>query len=125
MRTVTLDYLRISISDDPDHLIRDIIECAFSPPYINQIEEMFAPDGNGLTVPDIIYACRVLEVMELPEYMWENPPIDIFNNEIWVISRLCPEPGAKECLIEGEELRHLLKEAKLVRAARDAKLQTS
>ncbi|BAZ31581.1 hypothetical protein NIES4074_40540 [Cylindrospermum sp. NIES-4074] len=79
----------------------------------------------GLTVPDIIYACRMLEVMDLPEYMWENPPIDIFNNEIWVISRLCPEPGAKECLIEGEELRHLLKEAKLVRAARDAKLQTS
>lgn len=118
MRTVTLDYPHINISDDPNHLISDLIEFALSSIYINQIEEMFAPDGDGLTVPDIIYGCRVLEVEDLPEYMWENPPIDIFNNEIWVISRL---DDIQHCLIEGEELRHLLKQSKMLRTARDAK----
>lgn len=48
MRTVTFDHSHINISDDPDHLISDLIEFALSSLYINQIEERFAPDGNGI-----------------------------------------------------------------------------
>lgn len=99
-----LNRIRINISDDPDHLIGDLLEFALSSDYINQVEEMFAPDGDGLLVPDIIDASRALEVMDLPEYMWASPPFDVFKSEIWVISRLRPGYAVRQALLEGDEI---------------------
>ena len=115
MRTVGLDGVRINVSQDPRHLIGDLLEFACSSLHINQIEELFAPDGDFF-VPDNIAAYRALEVADLPEDKWAEPPIDVHKNEVWVISRFRYGQGSEYLLIEGDELRQLLRKAKALRA---------
>jgi hypothetical protein len=117
MRKVSLINYRLSISDDSANLLRDLMECVLSPVYIDEIEERFTPDGKGAFFPTCVGARRVREVKDdLPRYMWDEPPVDIYNREIWKVRS---DPGGELLLVEGDELRYLIQEAKRVREDRD------
>jgi hypothetical protein len=117
MRTVSLIDYRLSISDDSANVLRDLMEFIFSPTRIDKIEEMFAPDGKGAYLPTCVGAHRVRSVKDgLPEYMWDNPPVDIHNQEIWIIEN---DPEGDFLLIEGDELRYLIQESKRIWENRD------
>jgi hypothetical protein len=116
-----VDY-RLSVSDDFENLLRDLIEYVLSPTYFgkeieDEIEEKFSPDGKGVYFPRAVGARRVHDVKDgLPRYMWDNPPVDIYEQEIWIVD---DEAGDKVALIEGDELRYLIKESKRVQEEHD------
>jgi hypothetical protein len=111
-----VDY-RLSISDDFENLLRDLMECVLSPARIDKIDEMFSPEGKGAFFPTCIGAWRVHDVKDdLPRYMWDNPPVDIDGQEIWIVKS---DPGGDLLLIEGDELRYLIKESKRMQEERD------
>jgi hypothetical protein len=117
MRQVSIVDYRLSISDDFDNLLRDLMECIFSPARIDKIDQMFAPDGEGAFFPTCVGARRVRDIKDdLPRYMWDEPPVDIYNREIWKIRS---DPGGELLLIEGDELRYLIRESKRLREERD------
>jgi hypothetical protein len=110
MRKISLVSYRLSISDDFENLLRDLMECVLSPIYVDEIEERFSPEGKGAYFPRCVGARRVHDVRDdLPKYMWDNPPIDVYNQEIWIVDN---ESGSEDLLIEGNELRYLIKESK-------------
>jgi hypothetical protein len=119
MRTVAIVNSRLAVSNDPGNLIRALFECALSQIYVHEINERFSPEGKGLYVPTIVGARCVRDLEDdLPEYMWENPPVSIYDKEIWKIRNDTPygeKPGRSNpgiVLIEGSELRALLQESK-------------
>jgi hypothetical protein len=117
MRQVSIVDYFLSISDDPDKVIQDLMECVLPSIHIDEIEQAFAPDGKGHYTPTIVGARRVHDVKnDLPRYMWDNPPVDIYNQEIWIIEN---DPEGDFVLIEGNELRYLIRESKRLREERD------
>jgi hypothetical protein len=117
MRQVSMVDYRLSISDDFENLLRDLIECVLSPTRVDKIDLMFAPDGEGAYFPRCVGARRVRDVKDgLPRYMWDNPPVDVYNQEIWIVDN---ESGSEDLLIEGDELRYLIKESKRMQEERD------
>jgi hypothetical protein len=109
MRTVSFVNGRLSISDDYENVLRDLMECIFSPSTIEEIQERFAENGKGAYFPTCVGAYRVRDVEDdLPEYMRDEPPVDIYNREIWKVKR---DPRGGLVLIEGNELRSLIKDS--------------
>jgi hypothetical protein len=99
----------------PDKLIADFLALVLSDYYINQIEELFTPTGEGIDdlYGDVnIYAYRVTDLDDLPENISKSPQLDILKNEVWIISAsgFCYE--AQPIIISGAELRLLIQEAK-------------
>jgi hypothetical protein len=106
MRTVSFVNGRLSISDDSANVLRDLMECMFSPSIVEEIQERFTENGKGLFIPRIVGAYRVRDVKDdLPRYMWDNPPVDIYNQEIWMVEN---DPEGDFVFIEGNELRSLI-----------------
>lgn len=86
------------------------MECVLSPADINEIEERFAPEGKGAFFPTCVGAWRVQNVKDdLPRYMWDSPPVDIHNQEIWMVQN---DPEGDLLLLKGNELRYLIQESK-------------
>ena len=115
MRTVTFNGNRFQVSEDPDKLIGDFLSLALSDYYINQVEELFTPTGEGIDdiYADVnIYAFRALTTDDLPEHIPQSEQLNVPENEIWVISAsgFCYE--AESVIISGDELRHIITDAK-------------
>jgi hypothetical protein len=109
MRTVSFVNGRLSISDDSANILRDLMECIFSPSTVEEIQDRFAANGKGLFIPRVVGAYRVRDVKDdLPRYMWDNPPVDIYNQEIWIVEN---DPEGGLVLIEGNELRSLIRDS--------------
>jgi hypothetical protein len=109
MRTVSFVNGRLSISDDSANVLRDLMECIFSPSTVEKIQERFAENGEGIFIPRIVGAWRVRDVKDgLPRYMWDNPPVDVYNQEIWIVEN---DPEGDLVLIEGDELRFLIRDS--------------
>jgi hypothetical protein len=113
MRNISFIDWRLSVSDDASNVIRDLLEYALSPPYLNQLEELFSPDGRGISVPNCISCFRVSDVKDdFPEYMWIEQPFELEKDEIWAIYRVnYGAPGPHFSWIKGDELRYLIQES--------------
>lgn len=114
MHYVTLNGTRFQVSEDPDKLIAYFLGLALSDYYINQLEELFIPDGEGIDdlYADVnIYAFRARHVDDLPEYTSGSITTQLIDNEVWVISAsgFCYE--AQPIIITGDELRLLIQDA--------------
>jgi hypothetical protein len=100
----------LKVSEDLLCVLKGLLEFLLSSPSFLFVEEMFTLDREGYS-NNFFLAHRVLEIDYLPEYMWENPPVNIIQNEIWVINNKHDSEGGVP-LIEGDELRYLVKEGK-------------
>ncbi len=115
MHTITFNGTRFEVSEDPDKLIADFLALALSDYYINQVEELFIPDGEGIDDlhGDInIYVYRAPHIDDLPEYTEGACTTQLIENEAWVISAsgFCYE--AQPIIISGSELRQIIGEAR-------------
>jgi hypothetical protein len=109
MRTVSFVNGRLSISDDSANVLRDLMECIFSPSTVEKIQERFAENGEGIFIPRIVGAWRVRDVKDgLPRYMWDDPPVNVYNQEIWIVEN---DPEGDLVLIKGDELRSLIRDS--------------
>ncbi|MEV4374824.1 hypothetical protein AB0J71_47795 [Nonomuraea sp. NPDC049637] len=119
MRAILRDGPVIRVSDDPDGVIGEFLEYALSAHALSgrerteladDLAERFAPDGRGLTVPDLFVAYRAVEPDDLPPCP-EEVRVELGRVELWVLTRLRfrgrPEASA---VIEGDEVRRLLSE---------------
>lgn len=115
MHTVRFNGTRFQVSEDPDKLIADFLALALSDYYINQVEELFIPDGEGIDdlYGDInIYAYHARHIDDLPEYIEDTSTVQLIENEAWVISAsgFCYE--AQPIIISGLELRQIITDAR-------------
>jgi hypothetical protein len=115
MHHVTLNGSRFQVSEDPDKLIAYFLGLALTDYYIDRVEELFIPDGEGiddLYVDVNVYAFRARHKDDLPEYTSCSITTQLIENEVWVISAsgFCYE--AQPIIISGDELRLLIQDAK-------------
>lgn len=115
MHTITFNGTRFQVSEDPDKLIADFLALALSDYYINQVEELFIPDGEGIDdlYGDVnIYAYCARHIDDLPEYTENISTVQLIENEAWVISAsgFCYE--AQPIIISGSELRQIITDAR-------------
>ncbi|MER7209476.1 hypothetical protein ABT340_20630 [Streptosporangium sp. NPDC000239] len=120
MRAILRDGPVIRVTDDPDGVIGEFLEYALSAHALSRRErarladdlaERFAPDGGGLTVPDLFVAYQAAEPDDLPPNLVEEARGELGRAELWVLTRLRfrgrPEASA---VVEGDEVRRLLGE---------------
>ncbi|WP_283135823.1 hypothetical protein [Rhizohabitans arisaemae] len=117
MRTIRLNGPIIDVTDDPNQAIGDFLGYALSVaklsgrPRAEELAERFAPGGKGLVVPDCYVAYRATE----PD--WTVPELsgyaegDFDRMEIWVLTKLGFGEPDRTAVLEGSEVRHLLKAA--------------
>jgi hypothetical protein len=98
----------------PDKLIGDFLALVLSDYYINQVEELFTPTGEGIDdiYADVnIYAFRAISTDDLPEDTSKSPQLNVLENEVWIISAsgFCYE--AESIILSGDELRYIITDA--------------
>ncbi|MDX6739592.1 hypothetical protein [Actinocorallia sp. A-T 12471] len=119
MRQVHRDGI-LAATDDPRRVFADFLGCAVSlagyygSPLADVLAERFAPDGQGVTIPDTCAVWRVEEFADLPdEYLLGGLPPRWAHltfgprEEVWALLSLRPGRTATE-LVEGAELRLML-----------------
>ena len=114
-RTVRHDS-RFIVSDDPENVLGALFDCFLDTPFSGEAATRFAPDGAGLGVPDTIAAFRANAATgdwgEIPP---DKVPDDL-SREWWIVMlyRWRESPVPAVVIIEGEELRKLLRAAGLM-----------
>ena len=114
-RNVSYVDERFHVSDDPDRVLAYLLGCFIDSPWVGEAAERFAPDGIGLMVPDTLLATRVEGPEDLSQLSEDRIPADL-DREWWLVTR--ERPGGKQgppaaVLIEGDDLRALLRDAGL------------
>ena len=96
----------LSVTDDPKGVLRDFLGFATSPPEDGRpIEEKLTKTGGGIAWDDIMGAWLVQDQEALESDARSS-------REPWVVSRSFPSLGPASMLIEGDELRELLRQAR-------------
>ncbi len=112
-RSVTHRDGHFQVSDDPDNVLGYLLGCLASKPFVGEAAQRFAADGQGLAIPDTILAVRAdpSDWVQLPV---EQVPVEP-DREWWLVSLHRPHdlPGPAVVIIEGDELRDLLRAAAL------------
>ncbi|HEU4730544.1 MAG TPA: hypothetical protein VFT22_21750 [Kofleriaceae bacterium] len=116
VREVTRQDGRFQVSDDPEGVLSYLLGCFVDSPFAGEAAERFAPDGEGLALPDTLLAVRADsgDLAELPPELAPAEP----DREWWLVSLERPHgrPAPAVVVISGDELRDLLRAAGLVAA---------
>ncbi|GAA3121158.1 hypothetical protein GCM10010466_10110 [Planomonospora alba] len=123
MRTVHLESPFYTVTDDPDRVIGDFLGFALSlrnlsgRPPAEEFADVFSPEGDGMRIPDNFAAYRAEEPDDVPEEFDDRFTEEIGRKELWVLTRLGFGKLPVSAVIEGPELRHLLREGLAQRTA--------
>ncbi|WP_030177196.1 hypothetical protein [Spirillospora albida] len=117
MRTVRLEGVSYNVDRDPDGVIGDFLGYALSlrnlsgRPPAEEFADLFSPAGRGMRLPDVFSAYRAEEPDDIPEEFGDRYAQDVETGELWVLTRLRYGHAADSAVVEGPELRRLLRSA--------------
>jgi hypothetical protein len=123
MRTVRVEGPSIHVSDDPNRVISEFLAFALSlknlsgRPPAEEFAERFSPQGDGLSLPDVLVAYRPETPEDIPSKYTEEELQELDLKEPWVLSVFRYGGPADSEILDGPELRYLLQEALALRNA--------